>query len=272
MKIAIQGVRASFHDIVAHEYFPGKIEILECSTFKSLCENLKSQKCDFAVMAIENTIAGSILPNYSLLESYRFHIVGEHYLRISLALMGLKNLTDLEFVQSHPMALYQCEEFLNKHPKLKIIEGADTAESAKWISENKMDKYGAIAHEKAGAIYGLNILAKEIESNKQNFTRFLILSREPFSGETNKASLRFHLPHKPGALVQVLQVFDQFQINMTKLQSVPILGRPYEYGFHVDLEWKTRNDYEQALNIIKSKVTDLVLFGEYKSVQKPGAL
>jgi prephenate dehydratase len=283
LKIGIQGVRASFHDVAARDYFAGSpLDLLECSSFRALCETLQNEQTDLAVMAIENSIAGSILPNYLLLEKFNLRIIGEVYLRIEMNLMALpgQRIADLQFVQSHPMALFQCEDFLAEHPTIKVLEHADTAESAKDIRDKKMRGTGAIASALAAEVYGLEILAKSIETNKQNFTRFLIVSRpgdevrhEPnktVNNAANKASMRFELSHTTGRLLGVLQIFAAHGINMTKLQSVPILGRPYEYAFHVDIEWEALEDYERAMRDLKAAVHSLIHFGEYPKAERPG--
>jgi len=175
LRVGIQGVAASFHDVAARKYFGHQtLEVIECSSFKTLCAKLAEEAADFCMMAIENTIAGSILTNYSLLERYEFKILGEVYLPISFNLMALPGQTiqDLKFIQSHPMALFQCEDFLFKHPGIKVLESADTAETAKDISEKKLKGYGAIASQLAAETYGLENLEREIETNKLNYTRF----------------------------------------------------------------------------------------------------
>ena len=225
MKIAIQGVKASFHDVAARQFFSSvPVEPVECATFRELCEVLKSRKSDFAMMAIENSIAGSILPNYSLLESFQFKIIGEIVLRIEMNLMALpgQKIEDLKFVQSHAMALFQCEDFLHRYPNLKILEASDTAESAKDICNKNLMGYGAIASKLAAETYNLDILESGIETNKQNFTRFLVISRDVKENpKANKTTLRFQTPHSPGSLVKILNIFASHNINMTKIQSVP---------------------------------------------------
>lgn len=275
LNIGIQGVEASFHDVAAHRFFEDrhglKIVSVECATFKDLCEALASSQADYCLMAIENTIAGSILTNYSLLERYRFKTIGEVYLRIELHLMALKDqaVSDLYFVQSHPMALLQCEEFLFRHPGIKAIESNDTAESAKKIASQKMAGYGAIASRLAAEKYGLNILASEIETDKQNYTRFLVIARdekvkdEDLVKEANKCSLRFETAHEPGSLLKVLEIFKAHDLNLTKIQSVPILGKPYQYSIHVDLEWKERASYERAMEELPKRASHIISFGEY---------
>lgn len=275
LRIGIQGVRASFHDMAARKVFKDQeIDLVECATFRRLCEALRSAETDFNMMAIENSIAGSILPNYLLLEQFQARVVGEVYLRIEMNLMALggQKISDLHSVQSHPMALVQCEEFLFRHPHLKIIEAADTAESAKTIRERGLKGQGAIASRLAAEVYGLELLETGIETNKRNYTRFLVVSRgerhRP-SAVPNKASLRFEAAHRPGSLLSILSILSAHGINMTKLQSVPILGRPYEYSFHVDLEWENHEAYRRALREIELASINLILFGEYARDERP---
>ena len=274
-KVSIQGVRGAFHEIAAREYFRDEeIDIYECNTFKDVVSSVKSGISGFGIMAIENSIAGSILPNYSLLEAYGFKVVGELYLRIEMSLMALagQRLEDLRTIQSHPMALLQCDEYLSNHAYLKVVEGSDTAESAKDIRDKKLVGWGAIASASAAQEYGLEILAAGIETNKQNYTRFLVLCRSgdyQASPLANKASIRFEVAHRPGSLARVLDHFSELGLNMTKIQSVPILGRPYEYSFHVDLEWSEIQKYEQALEVTAPHVVNLIQFGTYVKSERP---
>lgn len=272
-KVGIQGVRASFHDVAARDFFGNRsIETVEFSSFQDLSQSLAEGTTDFAMMAIENTIAGSILPNYALLERFRLRVIGELYQRIIMNFMALpgQKIEDLRFVQSHAMALLQCEDFLSKHPHLKVLEAADTAESAKFIRENNLIGYSAIASELAAENYGLEILQRSIETSKLNYTRFLAISRDAIvNTASDKASLKFEISHRPGSLLSILSSFMSHGINMTKLQSVPILGRPYEYSFHVDLEWDDYQEYQMALREIELKTINLVHFGEYKKSARP---
>jgi prephenate dehydratase len=269
-KVAIQGIKASFHDVAARKFFDGReIALVECPSFQALCQSL-AQESDRALMAIENSIAGSILPNYRLLEEFGFRIIGETYLRIEMTLMGLPGqaLHDIRSVHSHPMALLQCEDFLAAHPAMRRIEAADTAESAKLIADQKLAGAAAIASRLAAETYGLEILATGIETNHQNYTRFLVLRREidrsaAADSAANKSSIRFEVTHHPGSLARVLDILSERSVNMTKIQSVPILGRPYQYAFHVDVEWERRTDYDQAMEEISPKVVRLIRFGEY---------
>ena len=275
LKIAIQGVKASFHDVAARKFFTGKTVVpVECSTFRILCDKLAASEADFALMAIENTIAGSILPNYALLETNGFKILGEVYLRIEMCLLALpgQKLEDIRFVQSHPMALLQCQDFLSTLSNIKQVEASDTAESAFEIKSRNLNGYAAIASRLAGETYGLTLLKENIETDRANFTRFLVLSRNKDYQRpegANKASIRFEAEHKPGSLAHILSILSNHSVNMTKIQSIPILGKPYQYGFHVDLEWSDPANYASAMNELKKNSLNLIHFGEYKSGVKP---
>ncbi len=273
MKLAIQGVKASFHHEAAQKFFPGEsLELAECPSFRRLAQSLSGGETDVAIMAIENTIAGSILPNYILLEEFKFQIIGEVYLRIEMNLMALagQKISELSVVQSHPMALLQCQEFLAHHPHLKVIETDDTAESAKDIKEKNLRGFGAIASRLAASTYDLELLQTGIETNRQNYTRFLVVKKDAKILETpNKASIRFEISHRPGSLLSILSSFTAHGINMTKLQSVPILGKPYEYSFHADLEWEDYEEYQKALKELKLKALALTHYGEYRKAERP---
>ena len=275
LKVGIQGVAASFHDVAARQYFQASpIDLIECESFRKLCQVLKDREADFCMMAIENSLAGSIMPNYLLLEQFQFRIIGELWLRIEMNLMALPGQTihDLKTVQSHPMALFQCQEFLLKNSHLKVIEGSDTADSAKEIKEKNLLGHAAIASRLAAEVYGLELLEKGIESDKQNHTRFLVISRGNEYIENlkpNKCSLRFEISDRPGSLISILSSFVAHGINMTKLLSVPIMGRPYEYSFHVDLEWFDYSEYQRALSEIKLKAMRLIELGEYRKFERP---
>ena len=266
IKIAIQGVKASFHEEAAIKYFGEDIETLECESFKKTCDMLKQGKADYVVMAIENSIAGSILPNYNLLRDYRFHIIGEVHLNIQqnlLVLPGVK-LEDIKTVQSHPIAIRQCDEFLTDHPEWVIKEGMDTAGCARMISENKLTTTAAIAGEYAAKIYGLDILERRIETNKKNATRFLILSNEVSEQKgANKASLSFQTGNAVGALANVLQCFAEQNVNLSKIQSMPVVGRRNEYDFYVDVEWKKQSDYDAAIRKVLKHTVNFSILGEY---------
>lgn len=269
MKVAIQGVKASFHDVAAHKFFPvSPFETVECSSFHSLFTALNDKRADYAVMAIENAIAGSILPNYTLMEKFKVKIIGEVFLKIELCLLGLpgEKLEDIRFVQSHPMALLQCQDYLHSLKDIKILEHPDTAESAKEIKEKNLHHYASIASSLAAKTYGMNILAANIETNKMNSTRFLVLVREEDyvpAPNANKASLSFETEHAPGSLARIINIFQDHYINMNKIQSLPVLGRPFHYSFHVDVEWSDRDNFERAMKDIEGRAVNLINLGEY---------
>jgi len=267
LSVAIQGIAASFHEMAALNYFEEPIDTIECLTFHQLCESLKSGKADFAVMAIENSIAGSILPNYFLLQDYHFSIVGEIYLPIHMHLLVLPGvkLSDLTTIESHPMAIRQCSEYLHALNGVEIRESDDTALSAKKVSELKLKNTAAIANESAAKKWGLEILEKRIETHKKNFTRFLILTKRSNGKiDCNKASLSFEVANEVGSLADALMTFKNNSINLTKIQSIPIIGRPTEYSIHVDVEWKKRKNYDVAMHQVLRQVKNLNVLGEYK--------
>ena len=270
IKVAIQGLTASFHEVAAQSYFDRSIEVVECLTFHQLCETLAKSKADFAVMAIENSIAGSILPNYFLLQQFHFNIIGELYLPIHLHLLVLPGvkLNDLKTIESHPMALRQCTEFLHALNGIEIRESDDTALSAKRVTEMKLKNTGAIANELAAKKYGLQILEKRIETHKKNFTRFLVLSRKSGdSKQANKASLSFEVANEVGSLADTLMTLKTNNINLTKIQSIPVIGKPNEYSIHVDVEWKRRKNYDDAMRLVLRQVKNLNVLGEYKKAK-----
>jgi prephenate dehydratase len=266
-KVAIQGISTSFHEVAAFEYFGSNIQTIECLTFHELCRSLASDRADYAIMAIENSIAGSILPNYFLLQQNHFSIVGELYLPIHmhlLALPGVK-LKDITSIESHPMAIRQCSEFLHALPGIEIRESDDTAFSARRIKENNLRTTAAIANEQAARKFGLTILERRIETHKKNFTRFLVLTkRTEFAVASNKASLCFEVANEVGSLADALMIFKGCRINLTKIQSIPIIGKPREYSIHVDVEWTLRKNFDKAIQQVLRKVKNLNILGEYK--------
>ena len=272
-KVAIQGIAGSFHDIAAREYFNNEeIEIVPCETFKELFSTIRKDSSIIGVLAIENTIAGSLLQNHNLLKESGLKITGEHKLRIKhnfVALSG-QDIPDIKEVYSHPIALMQCGDFLEQHKHIKAVESDDTAASAKRVSDEKIQGRAAICGELAAEIYGLGILAKGIETNKKNFTRFLIIA-DPWLAEElnkekriNKSSLVFTLPHEEGSLAQVLSILSYYKMNLTKIQSLPIIGREWEYQFYVNLTFEQYLRYKQALDAIAPLTRDLQILGEYE--------
>jgi prephenate dehydratase len=268
-KVAIQGIATSFHEVAALSYFSEPIETVECLSFHELCESLKNGTSDYAVMAIENSIAGSILPNYFLLQSYHFSIIGELYLPIHMHLLTLPGvkLEHIKCIESHPMAIRQCTEFIHGLNGVEVRESDDTALSARRVSELKLKDTAAIANEFAAKKFGLQILEKRIETHKKNFTRFLVLTKPKRSNgkiESNKASMCFEVANEVGSLADALMVFKNNSINLTKIQSIPIIGKPSEYSIHIDVEWKRRKSYDEAMGEVMRQVKNLNVLGEYK--------
>ena len=269
LNIAIQGAAASFHHQAADLYFHGQpVDILECRSFEQVCEALNKGEVHYAIMAIENTFTGSLLPNYGLLQHYPLHIIGEQYLHIEQHLMAApgQQMEDIKFIHSHPIALNQCNLFLEDHPRIIAIEKYDTAGSARDIKVEKLMGVAAIAGVRAAALYELEILAHNIENLKQNQTRFLVLSRDGIETvvDPNKASVCLETAHKVGSLMEVLQVFHRNSINITKIQSVPIMGKPYQYQFHLDLEWGEGTFLDNAMAGLKDCTFSRRVLGVYK--------
>jgi prephenate dehydratase len=267
VRVAIQGIATSFHEVAAINYFGNTIQTVECLSFHALCESLEKGTADYAVMAIENSIAGSILPNYFLLQSYHFSIIGELYLPIHMHLLTLPGvkLEDIKCIESHPMAIRQCTEFIHNLKDVEVRESDDTALSAKRVKELKLKNTAAIANEFAAKKYGLQILEKRIETNKKNFTRFLVLSKRTNNEDgSNKASLSFEVANEVGSLAEALMTFKNNSINLTKIQSIPIIGKPSEYSIHIDVEWTKRKSYDTAMRQVLRQVKNLNVLGEYK--------
>lgn len=272
MKIAIQGMANSFHDIAARKHFGSDIETIFCSTFRETCEKLESKEVDYAMMAIENSIAGCLLQNFFLLKEFKLRITGEVYLHIQMNLMALPGtkIEDLTTVQSHPIAIRQCSQYLNTLHEMEVLEKRDTAGCAQEIAEEKLINVAAIANEDAARENGLEILEKRIETNKQNFTRFFVLSKEPEKIEdANKATLSFQIGHKIGGLAEVLNTFVQHGINLSMIQSIPVIGSPNDYLFNIDLTWNNREHYDKAIFDLLRKVVNLSILGEYKQADRP---
>ena len=266
-RIAIQGIAGSFHEDAALNYFDEEVEVVECKSFTSVCQLVDADKVDYAVMAIENSIAGSLLKNYQLIRDYHLRIIGEIYIHIQMNLMvspGVKR-QDITDIYSHPVALQQCVEYIKKYfPEARLHEGMDTAASAKKVAEEKLKNGAAIANLRSADMYHLEVLESGIETNKKNYTRFVILSKHgnPTAG-TNKASICFEGGHYHGALAKVLNIFAENEINLNKIQSVPILGKPNEYTIHVDLEWEKPDNYDRAIHQVLKSASSLSILGEY---------
>ena len=267
--IGIQGIQGSFHHIVANEYYGSNIDIDEFLTFEMMSRHLAEGKSDASIMAIENSIAGSIIPNYALIDEYNLSIVGEYYLKISHNLLALENqsIDDIKEVHSHPMALLQCRDFFKKHPKIKLVEDTDTALSAKEIYISNVKGRAAIASELASNLYSLNVLAENIQTIKNNETRFVVLKRSIINSKSvfNKASIKFELDHKRGSLATILNVLSDCKINLTKIQSMPKIETPWRYSFFVDITFESLDDYFKAKSIIEIIAKDFKILGEYKN-------
>jgi prephenate dehydratase len=274
-KVAIQGVSGAFHEIACRKYFSKQqFEIVQCLSFNDLFDSLKYGGSDYGVIAIENSLVGSLIPNYALLRESKLKILGEVYLRIEQQLMALKGekLESIKEIYSHPMALEQCLDFLNplRRNGVRIVEAEDTALSAKRISDNHLSGIAAIGSSLAAEVYDLEIIKHGIETNKKNFTRFLIVSSEENYNQNalnitkNKASLYFRLPHEEGSLSQVLSVLAFYKINLTKIQSLPIVGVEWEYLFYIDLIYKDYEKYRKAIEAIRPLTRELTNLGEYQ--------
>jgi len=272
-RIAIQGIKGSNHHQVAREYFGDEIELVECLSFHGMVDQLILNNADKAVMAIENSIAGSIIPNYALVYHNNLHIIGEYYLNIHHNLMVLngQGLEDIFEVRSHPMALLQCREYLKKHPHIRMVEDVDTAETARRIQENNLMGIAAIAPKVASELYGLEIIAPEIQTIKNNATRFIIIktqNKELPKEDINKASMRFITDHKRGSLATVLNVMSDCNLNLTKIQSLPIIETPWKYAFFVDVTFEDYEHFAKAKSLLDIMSEEFKVLGEYKNARK----
>ena len=272
MKISIQGITGSYHHEVAKNYFGNDCLTLDCMTFDDVVLTVKNGLSDFGIMAIENSIAGSLIPNYSLIDKNNLNIIGEYYININHQLMALPGIKieNIKTISSHPMALLQCKDFLKSCNKL-ILEDRDTADVARRISENNLFDTAAIASENAAEIYGLNILKKNIQTIKNNETRFVIVSSKKALNpkpSKNKASLKLILNHRNGSLAKVLNIIAEHSINLTKIQSIPVIQTPWKYAFFIDLTFNNVKDYIDAIENIRLCSELFKEFGVYKS-EKP---
>lgn len=269
--VAIQGIQGSFHHIVSQDYFGEATVVEECLSFDETVNALLSGKTDAAIMALENSIAGSIIPNYALIDNHNLQIVGEYYLDIQHQLMVLPGQTikDIKEVYSHPMALLQCKAFFKNYPHIKLIEDKDTADVAKRIATNNTKETAAIASTLAAKIFKLDIIAKSIQSIKHNETRFVIvkLKAERHLKDINKASIKFQLDHKRGSLAALLNVMSDCKLSLTKIQSLPVVETPWLYSFFVDVTFQDYKDFEKAKAIIKIMATHFKILGEYKNAK-----
>lgn len=272
-RVTIQGEAGCFHDAAAHEYFHDEdIEIIACDTFQKMFRTLADDNSLIGILAIENTIAGSLLQNHELLRASNLTVIGEYkkYISQSLAALPGQTIDDIVEVISHPIALMQCDEFLQAHPAMKTVEGYDTAGCAKDIAQQRLLKHAAICGTYAAQLYGLEVLADDIQTNKRNFTRFLILAH-PDQAYTlkqgkniNKSSLAFTLPHENGSLSKVLTILSFYNLNLTKIQSLPIIGREWEYRFYINLTFADYLRYHQAIDAVRPLINDFKILGEYE--------
>ncbi len=272
LRIAIQGIKGSNHHQVAREYFDGDVQLVECMSFDYLVDRLLDGSADKGIMAIENSIAGSIIPNYALVYHNKLHIIGEHYLSIHHNLMALEGQTisDIGEVRSHPMALLQCKEFFRDYPHIKLVEDVDTAETAKQIQQKQLKGVGAIAPKVAAELYGLEILASDIQTIKNNATRFIIVNttnKEVPRQEINKASVRFVTDHKRGSLAAILNVMSDCLLNLTKIQSLPIIETPWKYAFFVDVTFEKYDNFAKAKSLLDIMSEDFRVLGEFKNAR-----
>ena len=271
--VAIQGIKGSFHHIVSQQFFDEAITVSEHLTFDDVVESILNVKNDAAIMAIENSIAGSIIPNYALIDTHDLHIVGEHYLDIQHHLMALPNqsIDEIKEVYSHPMALLQCKTFFKQYPHIKLIEDKDTAEVAQRIQTNQLKHVAAIASRLAAELFELQILGESIQTIKHNETRFFIVKTENSEIpeiNINKASIKFELNHKRGSLATILNVLSDCKLNLTKIQSLPKIETPWKYAFFVDVTFDDYNDYKKAKSIMEIMAQDFKVLGEYKNARQ----
>ena len=278
-KVAIQGVEGSYHEIATRSFFENEeVELICCETFDEVFKALAADSEVVALVAIENTIAGSLLHNYELLRGSGAAIVGEQKLRIAHCICCLpdEDWNDLYEVRSHPVALAQCETFLQRHPELKAVQADDTAVCAKEIKEKQLRGHAAICSVHAAKLYGMRILQENIETNKHNFTRFLVLADRWHSDRLcsdsakrgiDKANIVFSLPHEEGSLSAILSIFTFYRINLTKIQSLPIIGREWDYMFYVDVTFNDYTRFRQSIDAVRPLTKELAILGEYKAFE-----
>ena len=272
VKVSIQGKLGSFHHIVAQRYFGDRLSIVTCNTFDSSVVAVMEDYADLAVMAIENSIAGSIIPNYALIDQNDLKIIGEYGLSIHHNFMALpdQKIEDIKEVHSHPMALLQCKNFFQNYPNIALIESEDTAEEAYRISKDQIMGVGAIASSEAANMHNLNIMASSIQTIKNNITRFVIVQKKGElvpENKINKASLKFILDHQRGSLAAVLNVMSDCQLNLTKIQSLPVIETPGKYAFFVDVTFDDFNNYDKAKKLISIMASKFKILGEYTQHQ-----
>jgi len=268
--IAIQGAEGSNHHKVARDVYGTSVALKECMSFDVLVDSLLDKSADYGIMALENTIAGSIIPNYALIDKHNLHITGENYLNIHHHLMALEGQTiaDIKEVCSHPMALLQCKEFFKKHKHIKLVEDVDTAEVAKRIAKNQLKGVAAIAPKIAAEIFGLSVIEDNLQTIKDNATRFVFVQTEKpeiNESEINKASIKFSLNHQRGSLAAILNAISDCNMNLTKIQSLPVIETPWKYSFFVDITFEEYKNYEKAIALMQIMAEDFKILGIYKN-------
>lgn len=272
IKIAIQGVLGSFHHQVAQQYFGVHIEVESFNTFEGVAKSVATGDTDFAIMAIENSIAGAILPNYDIIDRHELFVMDEYYLPISHNLMALpgQQLSDIREARSHPMALLQCKVFFANLPGIQLVDDVDTAFVAKHISENKLKGLAAVASIKAAEYYGLEILASDIQTVKDNHTRFIVLKKDKPSeaAKPTKASLKISIHNEKGTLAKILTVLSEHDLDLTKIQSIPVMDQPWQYTFFIDTLIGDYSRFKEAMAKVKQYYGDVKIFGEYQSRKK----
>lgn len=268
-KVSIQGIKGAFHEEAALNYFQSEIEIIPNSKFEDVIESVQNQKSEYGIMAIENTIAGTLHPNLELIKQSKLKITGEVYIPIKMNLVALPGtqIYDIKQITSHPIAINQCREFLKKYPKWRLIESDDTALSIQQIAKHKIFDVASIGSKLAANYYGLETLAEGIETNKKNYTRFLILEEnfKPVSNEFDKASLALTIPNKKGSLATILNLISFYEINLSKIESSPIIGEPWHYLFYIDVNYSSTEHYNQMLKSLKPIADQINILGQYKS-------
>lgn len=268
LTVAIQGIRGSYHHVAVEKYFGVETDFVECVHFKQVPQAIDQTRADYGVMAIENSIAGSLLQNHSLLGLPGQKIVGEVYVQINhclLACPGVR-MEDISEVESHPMALLQCGNFLDQYPEIRLVESDDTARSARRVASSRSRTRAAIASELCAPLFGLQVLARSIQTMKNNYTRFFVIGHqnEPVAADANKASIRFVAKHESGSLARILNVLAMHGLNLTKLQSVAIMERPWEYAFYADVMFPSLPTFHAALEVVSHQVEQLDVQGIYK--------
>lgn len=266
MKVSIQGIKGAFHEEAARLHFSNEISIVENLTFEQVVESVENGESDAGIMAIENTISGTIHANFELIKKSNLKIVGEVHLRIEQHLAVLKGvkLEELTQVESHYMAINQCRTFFQNHPKIKLVDIEDTALSMKNIAENELTTTGGIGSEVAAKEYGLEIIGNSIQTNKRNYTRFLILQKEGNDiEETNKATIQLILNYKKGSLLKVLSVVNSNNVDLSKIESLPIADEPWHYQFYLDVNYENLEDYGRMLKGIQPHIESMKVLGNY---------